>query len=153
MNTGTDFCLVQGFIHHICQNNNVFILVEGEAQAALHRPTAVGAVGDAAAKPLPLGPVEAGSAVGDPAGQVSGHAGPVKGLCDLSLADSLTVVTLFVVELLQDGVHLEPEAEGLCCAAFTGFIQLHNTEEHADLLPAARHSERRRDPSVHQHSI
>lgn len=52
--------------------------MEGEAQASLHRPTAVAAIVDAAAEPLPLGPVEAGVAAGDPLGQVSGHAGPVE---------------------------------------------------------------------------
>lgn len=85
----------------------VLVPVEGEAQAALHRAAAVGAVVDAAAEPLPLGSVQAGVAVVDPAGQVSGHAGPVEVLCDLTLADSLTVVTQVVVELLQDRVHLE----------------------------------------------
>lgn len=80
--------------------------MEGEAQAALHRPAAVGAGGDAAAEPLPLGPVEAGVAAGDPAGQVVSHAGPVEVLGDLPLADPVAVVTLVVVELLQDRVHL-----------------------------------------------
>lgn len=77
-------------------------LMEGETQASLHRPAAVGAGGDAAAEPLSLGSFEAGVAAGDPAGQVSGHAGPVEVLSDLSLADSLAVVTLVVMELLQD---------------------------------------------------
>ena len=80
--------------------------MEGEAQAPLHRPAAVVAAVDAAAEPLPLGSVEAGVAAGDPRGQVSGHAAPVEVLRDLLLADSLTVVTLVVVELLQDGVYL-----------------------------------------------
>lgn len=80
--------------------------MEGEAEASLHRPAAVGAAVDAAAEPLPLGSVEAGVAAGDPAGQVSGHAGPVEVLRDLSLADSLPIVTLFVMELLQDQVYL-----------------------------------------------
>lgn len=80
--------------------------MEGEAQASLHRTAAVGAVGDAAAEPLPLGSVEAGAAVVDPVGQVSGHAVPVKVLCDRSLADSLAVVTLVIMELLHDQVHL-----------------------------------------------
>lgn len=85
---------------------NGLVLMEGEAQAPLHRPTAVVAVVDAAAEPLPLGSVEAGVAAGDPAGQISGHAAPVEVLCDLSLADSLAVVTLVIMELLQDQVHL-----------------------------------------------
>lgn len=80
--------------------------MEGQAQASLHRPAAVGAVVDAAAEPLPLGPVEAGEAAGDPAGQISGHAAPVEVFTDLALADSLTVVTLVVVELPQDRVYL-----------------------------------------------
>lgn len=80
--------------------------MEGEAQASLHRSAAVGAGVDAAAEPLPLGSVEAGVAAGDPAGQVSGHVGPVEALCDLLLADPLAVVTLVVMELLQDRVHL-----------------------------------------------
>lgn len=84
----------------------MLLLVEGETQAALHRPAAVGAGGDAAAEPLPLGPGQAGVAAGDPAGQVAGHAGPVEVLGDGSLADAVAVVTLVVVELLQDGVHL-----------------------------------------------
>lgn len=54
--------------------------MEGEAQASLHRPAAVGAAGDAAAEPLPLGSVEAGVAAGDPLRQVSGHGGPVEAL-------------------------------------------------------------------------
>ena len=82
------------------------LLVEGEAQASLHGAAAVGAVGHAAAEPLPLGPVEAGAAVVDPVGQVAGHAVPVEVLGDGSLADALAVVTLVVVELLHDRVHL-----------------------------------------------
>lgn len=89
--------------------------MEGEAQAPLHRPAAVGAVGDAAAEPLPLGSVEAGAAVVDPATQVSGHAGPVEVLCDLPLADSLAVVTLVVVELLQDRVYLGATGSWFSC--------------------------------------
>lgn len=80
--------------------------MKGEAQAPLHRPTAVLAVGDAAAEPLPLGSVQAGVAVVDPVAQVSGHGRPVEVLYDLSLANSLAVVTLVVMELLQDGVYL-----------------------------------------------
>lgn len=80
--------------------------MEGEAQAPLHWTTAVLAVGDAAAEPLPLGSVQAGVAVVDPLAQVSGHGGPVKVLNDLSLANALAIVALVVMELLQDGVHL-----------------------------------------------
>ena len=81
--------------------------MECEAQASLHWPAAVGALVDTAAKPLPLGSVEAGLAAGDPAGQVSSHAAPVEVLCDLSLGDSLAIVALVVMELPQDGVYLE----------------------------------------------
>lgn len=81
--------------------------MEGEAQLPLHRPAAVGALVDAAADHLPLGSVDAGLAAGDPAGQVPAQAAPVEVLGDLPLTDALTVVTLVVVELLQDGVHLE----------------------------------------------
>lgn len=89
--------------------------MEGEAQASLHRPAAVGAVGDAAAEPLPLGSVEAGVAVVDPVGQVSGHAGPVEVPCDLPLADSLAIVTLVVMELLQDRVYLGAKGSWFSC--------------------------------------
>lgn len=82
------------------------LLVEGETQASLHGPTAVLAVGDAAAEPLPLGSVQAGVAVVDPLAEVSGHGGPVEVLDDLPLADPLAIVALVVVELLQDGVDL-----------------------------------------------
>lgn len=74
--------------------------MEGESQASLHRPAAVGAVIDAAAEHLPLGPVDAGAAARDPSGHVSGHAGPVVVLGDLSLAEPLTTMTLVIVELL-----------------------------------------------------
>lgn len=74
--------------------------MKGEAQAPLHRPTAVLAVRDAAAEPLPLGSVQAGVAVVDPVAQVSGHGSPVEVFYDLSLANSLAVVTLVVMELL-----------------------------------------------------
>lgn len=83
------------------------VLMEGEAQASLHWPAAVGAAVDAAAKPHPLVSAEAGLAAGDPAGQVLGHFAPVEALCDLSLADSLADVTHVVMELLQNRVHLE----------------------------------------------
>lgn len=81
--------------------------MEREAQSSLHRPAAVGALVDATAKPLPLGSVEAGVAAGDPARQVSSQGSPVEVLCDRSLADSLAVVALVVMELLQDRVYLE----------------------------------------------
>lgn len=87
--------------------------MEGEAQAPLHRPAAVGAAGDAAAEPLPLGSVQAGAAVVDPVAQVPGHTGPVEVLCDLPLADSLAVVPLVVMELLQDGVYLGTKSSRL----------------------------------------
>lgn len=89
-----------------CIKYDAVVLMEGETQASLHGPTAIGAVGDAAAEPPPLGSRQAGSAAVDPVGQVSGHAGPVVLFCDLSLADSLTVVTLIVMELLEDRVNL-----------------------------------------------
>lgn len=85
------------------------VLMEGEAQASLHGPAAVGAAVDAAAEPLPLGPAEAGVAAGDPAGQVPRHVAPVEVFGDLTLADTLANVTLVVVELLQDGVDLGSE--------------------------------------------
>lgn len=54
------------------------VLVEGEAQAALHRPAAVPAVVDAAAEPLLPGVlVLADAAAGDPGGHVLGHVAPV----------------------------------------------------------------------------
>lgn len=80
--------------------------MEGETQAPLHWAAAVLAVGDATAEPLPLGSVQAGVAVVDPLAQVSGHGAPVEVLDDLPLANSLAIVALVVMELLQDGVYL-----------------------------------------------
>lgn len=74
--------------------------MKGEAQTSLYRPTAVLAVGNAAAEPLPLGSVQAGVTVVDPVAQVSGHGSPVEVLYDLSLTNSLAIVTLVVMELL-----------------------------------------------------
>lgn len=87
-------------------NCSRLVLVEGEAQASLHRPAAVGASVDAAAQPFPLGSVQAGVAAGYPAPQVAGQCGPVKVPGDLSLADSLAVVAVVVMKLLQDGIYL-----------------------------------------------
>lgn len=128
--------------------------MEGEAQLPLHGPAAVGALVDAAADHLPLGPVDAGLAAGDPAGQVAAQAAPVEVLGDLPLADALAVVALVVVELLQDGVHLEQvhrpsdRDSGHPLGSEPG-----RARSVSYLLPAARHSERRGHPGVHQDSV
>lgn len=98
--------------------------MEGEAQASLHRPAAVGAVVDTAAEPLPLGSVDARVAVGYPAGQVPAQVGPVEVLGDGPLADAVAVVTLVVMELLQDGVHLQSKATLVVWMSWMGLAEI-----------------------------
>lgn len=74
--------------------------MENKSEFSLHWATAVGALGDTAANHLPFRSVDTRLAAGDPAGQVSTQATPVVVLRDLSLADSLPIVALVVMELL-----------------------------------------------------